>query len=49
MEQMMEKTLNVICKCGHVYTLHMHTVCPRCYRWPSKEEVSRVFKPEVPS
>jgi hypothetical protein len=28
-----EPTMMVRCKCGHVYTLHIHTVCPQCYRW----------------
>lgn len=22
------------CICGEEYTTEMHTVCPKCYRWP---------------
>ena len=31
-----ENPLSVSCKCGLTYSLHMHTVCPSCHRWPPK-------------
>jgi hypothetical protein len=34
-----EPTMMVRCQCGEVYTLHMHTVCPRCCRWPKARMV----------
>ncbi len=27
----------VTCVCGNHYSLHMHTVCPECARWPRAE------------
>lgn len=37
-----ESDLLVKCKCGHVYTLHLHTVCPKCFAWPKDGE--RVYE-----
>ena len=25
----------VKCSCGCVFSLHYHTVCPRCFQWPN--------------
>jgi len=34
-----EPPLGVKChECGLVYSLHMHTVCPRCFAWPKLKE-----------
>jgi NMD protein affecting ribosome stability and mRNA decay len=33
-----EPMMMVRCECGELYTLHMHTVCPRCFKWPTPEE-----------
>lgn len=31
-----EPSLNTVCHgCGLTYSLHTHTVCPRCFAWPS--------------
>lgn len=35
-----EPTLEVRCKCGEIYSQHMHTVCPNCFLWPSKGRVA---------
>jgi hypothetical protein len=32
-----EPPLNVKCACGNLYSLYMHTVCPRCFAWPAGE------------
>lgn len=32
-----ESSLSVDCVCGTTYSLHVHTVCPKCYRWPKSE------------
>jgi hypothetical protein len=32
-----EPLMQVKCECGEVYTLHVHTVCPACARWPEPE------------
>jgi hypothetical protein len=29
-----EPNMDVVCICGHTYTLHMHTVCPICHARP---------------
>jgi len=26
--------LDVVCRCGEEYSLHTHTVCPRCFTFP---------------
>jgi hypothetical protein len=28
------------CVCGEVWTQEMHTVCPRCARWPARADTS---------
>jgi hypothetical protein len=32
-----EPPLDVQCPCGNRYSLHMHTVCPKCFRVPPAE------------
>ena len=29
-----EGSLEVVCKCGEVWSQHTATVCPKCFRWP---------------
>jgi NMD protein affecting ribosome stability and mRNA decay len=42
-----EPLMMVRCECGELYTLHLHTVCPRCFKWPSQNErVPETTKPE---
>lgn len=28
----------VHCTCGNTYSLLTHTVCPRCFAWPKRNE-----------
>lgn len=34
--------------CRHVYTVHMHTVCPRCYTLPTGEQVTAALAATEP-
>jgi hypothetical protein len=43
-----EPSLDVKCECGVVYSLHTHTVCPRCHAWPKATEPRAEPKPAVP-
>lgn len=32
-----EPSLMVHCVCGEDYSMHMHTVCPHCFRFPKRK------------
>ena len=38
------KLLRVRCECGTVYSLHLATVCPRCFAWPKNRRNPQVRK-----
>lgn len=29
--------MNIQCVCGLTWSQHTHTVCPRCFRWPTRK------------
>lgn len=38
-----EPDLMVTCLCGNVYSLHTHTVCPECFRWPERKTAAEAI------
>jgi hypothetical protein len=42
---MTEPGMWIRCECGEVYTLHLHTVCPACWKWPNEKD-ERLPEPE---